>query len=298
MDSPCLDPYRLLGVSQDSTPEEIRAAYMELALLVHPDKGGSSDDMIVVHNAYRFAMDSAKYTREKSRLSYEEAEAEFAAFCKQQEDTPPDLADVLEEIRADANAGVAKFNALFDEEVKRANACTAFAEEPDGLSELFRPMTGMSEETVPDAIAMLQGNKPAWCARCENDNSDIPAKVAQLERERADLEEPVQQWPTELIQYQEPSAYVGDPWAHGTGPSQYRAAFSQPLFLEETIRPAHSVSGGLEPLPDLEAKRQSDYDSLCKQQTKDAGPQLLRDLSQRLYWVPLTPPTERPRVSV
>lgn len=44
--------YKILGVSQNATPQEIRLAYKQASLRSHPDKGGSHDAMVAVNLAY------------------------------------------------------------------------------------------------------------------------------------------------------------------------------------------------------------------------------------------------------
>lgn len=54
-DSISIDPFELLGLSQDGcTAEQARRAFSDLVLLVHPDKGGRAVDMRVVTSAYRY----------------------------------------------------------------------------------------------------------------------------------------------------------------------------------------------------------------------------------------------------
>lgn len=44
--------YKILGVSQNATPQEIRLAYKQTSLRSHPDRGGSHDAMVAVNLAY------------------------------------------------------------------------------------------------------------------------------------------------------------------------------------------------------------------------------------------------------
>lgn len=44
--------YKVLGVSQNATPQEIRFAYKQASLRSHPDRGGSHDAMVAVNLAY------------------------------------------------------------------------------------------------------------------------------------------------------------------------------------------------------------------------------------------------------
>jgi hypothetical protein len=44
--------YKILGVPENATPQEIRLAYKQASLRSHPDKGGSHDTMVAVNHAY------------------------------------------------------------------------------------------------------------------------------------------------------------------------------------------------------------------------------------------------------
>ena len=46
-----LDPFEILGVSEDSTKEEVIRAYREKARIAHPDTGGNHEDMAKVNAA-------------------------------------------------------------------------------------------------------------------------------------------------------------------------------------------------------------------------------------------------------
>jgi DnaJ-domain-containing protein 1 len=46
------DPYQILGVSPRDSDETIRNRYRELALRLHPDRGGSNERMRIVNNAF------------------------------------------------------------------------------------------------------------------------------------------------------------------------------------------------------------------------------------------------------
>ncbi len=81
-----LNPYALLGVTVDSTCQDVRKAYYELAMHAHPDKGGSADQMRVVQAAYEYVMRQvAAVDRSKPTVElYEHAEQEFKRFCEDQ----------------------------------------------------------------------------------------------------------------------------------------------------------------------------------------------------------------------
>ncbi|SDC08219.1 J domain-containing protein [Actinokineospora iranica] len=56
---PGADHYDVLGVSQDATAEQIKAAYRRQARGAHPDLGGDVDRFHRVHHAYETLMDPA-----------------------------------------------------------------------------------------------------------------------------------------------------------------------------------------------------------------------------------------------
>lgn len=54
------DYYKILGVSRDASPEEIKKAYYKLALKYHPDKGGDEKKFKQINEAYQMLSDSEK----------------------------------------------------------------------------------------------------------------------------------------------------------------------------------------------------------------------------------------------
>jgi hypothetical protein len=56
-----ISPYDLFGLSHKATLDEVRRAYYEMALLAHPDKGGSAADMHLINAAYAWIKKGLEY---------------------------------------------------------------------------------------------------------------------------------------------------------------------------------------------------------------------------------------------
>jgi DnaJ-class molecular chaperone len=46
------DPYRVLGINQNATEDEVKKAYKKMSMKHHPDRGGNHDDFVQVQQAY------------------------------------------------------------------------------------------------------------------------------------------------------------------------------------------------------------------------------------------------------
>lgn len=118
-----LDPFALLGVTIESTPEEAKAAFRAIALIVHPDKGGRADDMKMLMKSYKFVMKQLNLVNRSNTV--DDLEKEFADFCKSQKDTDLDMRSrELREMVMGEEAAAAmeveeafreKFNLAFDD---------------------------------------------------------------------------------------------------------------------------------------------------------------------------------------
>ena len=73
------DHYSTLGVGRDASPVEIKKAYRKLALENHPDKGGTSESLQPINEAYRVLSDideKREYDMEIAQLAETEPEPE------------------------------------------------------------------------------------------------------------------------------------------------------------------------------------------------------------------------------
>lgn len=102
-----INPYELLGVTPTTPLVCVKKNYYSLALLAHPDKGGSEEDMLVLQRAYEYV--KREIMACKDLQSLEELETDFTNFCKVQEATVPMFSDIY----ADA-FDLDKFNTYFD----------------------------------------------------------------------------------------------------------------------------------------------------------------------------------------
>ena len=111
-----INPYELLGVNVNSTLQELKRNYYDLATLIHPDRSGTdtTHEMIVLKNSYEFVKKELLQTNHI--LTFEELQDNFKNFCKVQEETIPEFREIHDD-RFDF------FNTRFDE-LKDHNSTT------------------------------------------------------------------------------------------------------------------------------------------------------------------------------
>lgn len=90
--------FEVLGVSKDSSDEEIKRAFIKLARHHHPDKGGDADTFTNIHQAYQAILaqrgESLKPTRHPSTRSRSKSKSKEPSGTSR-EDTPKDGTDVV-----------------------------------------------------------------------------------------------------------------------------------------------------------------------------------------------------------
>ena len=123
-ESSLIDPYALLGLTpKEATLDQARRAYYELALVTHPDKGGSASDMRVVAAAYKQVaaqLGDAAAARQLAAVEWELRQDESNLTAPDERLPVPSWREVVGEagaaaVAAAGHAGVnAQLNAAFD----------------------------------------------------------------------------------------------------------------------------------------------------------------------------------------
>lgn len=127
-----LNPYEFLGVTPNSTTEDVRKQYYALACLCHPDRGGTTEQMQVLQNAYTYVQSQVALNRTDT---FEQLEAEFKEFCETQTKAPPRFNEIYRDFC------LPRFNEAFQGLASTDVVEGAFA--PGGY------------ETVPSAVSLL-----------------------------------------------------------------------------------------------------------------------------------------------
>lgn len=67
-----MDYYQILGVSKDSSQDDIKVAYKKLAMKYHPDKGGNTEHLSQINQAYETLKDTEKRKNYDKKFSLKE----------------------------------------------------------------------------------------------------------------------------------------------------------------------------------------------------------------------------------
>lgn len=179
-----INPFALLGVTTNSTFSELKRNYYNMALLCHPDKGGSNDDMITLHKAYNYCKEQLQ-SQEEKETTYQQLEYEFAEFCKKQEAQPPPSFSAIYE---ETNDWIKDFNNTFDQ----LNIETNQNPETNSAYNPFEFGYGELMDTSEDI-------------------SQLPSTL--LEYKEIEETEPSQVFNREIIEYKEPQ-FLPDTFNH------------------------------------------------------------------------------------
>lgn len=221
-DDKLIKPYELFGLDENCKMSELKKAYYGMALMVHPDKGGTKDEMDILHKAYVYVKNQIE-NRVDNPKSLEELEDEFKDFLQKQEDIPiPKFSDIYDE----TNDWIKDFNTKFEEEAAKK----------------------FGDEIARDPMHNPYNNQYGYGDMM--DKSEIDPKSAYKETEdyekiRETPDKPTIKFHKELIAYKGYSTYgnfgsnsltldgkrVND--FSGNGMGDYMAAFSDPERIDD-----------------------------------------------------------------
>lgn len=106
-----LNPYELMGIdAHNPSLQKLKKAYYNLALLCHPDKGGSEEDMRMVLYAYRYIKE--QFENCTNLKTYEERLSEFTLFCREQNAELPNIKKIWD--NSDKGKQIKNFNKNFE----------------------------------------------------------------------------------------------------------------------------------------------------------------------------------------
>ena len=111
-------PFDLLGVTIDTPLKEAKKKFYELALVMHPDKGGRKEDMDVLYDSWKYVETQINYNNTNRTIDLETLEKEFKEFCLNQEkEKCPDFAKLFE---------TNPFTEVFNQEFEKTHYQTKF----------------------------------------------------------------------------------------------------------------------------------------------------------------------------
>lgn len=162
-----VDPYAVLLVHNDATPEEIKRSYRLLAQRMHPDKGGDGSRFLTIQAAYELLSDPERRAwyderGEDKPIDTTDAEARevlVEMFIKSADGQAWTPRRYVEAIRAELNRVIAAArNAIAQVEIERSKLASLLPTGPDAenifagaLTERHRTLDSMVKEATHNA---------------------------------------------------------------------------------------------------------------------------------------------------
>jgi molecular chaperone DnaJ len=163
------DYYKILGVSRDASPEEIKRAYYRLAHKYHPDKGGDEEKFKEINEAYQVLSDKEKraqydrYGRVFEGVGAEPGGFDFQWFWKrpfgEESGFDFDFTDLEEMVEEIFGFGVPK-----KKEVRRGEDIEIDIEIP-------------LEDTLKKKEKIITLTKFITCSRCQGTGAEPGSKI-------------------------------------------------------------------------------------------------------------------------
>lgn len=206
-----INPYDILGLTSKSTLIDLKKSYYQMALICHPDRGGTEADMIVIHNAYIYIKEQLENCNNIS--SYEELEEEFNSFCKKQEETPPSFRDIWED--SEQKKLRDEFNTRFEESHSKTDDLDNTGYQRYMVESKYRRVG-----TINTLDKSLLDYKPLNIDELTEEFEDSDGEfIEQIEFE------------TKIVEYKEPIGILESKINDGI---DYFDAFSNPIEMDES----------------------------------------------------------------
>lgn len=104
-----VDPYKLFGLTKDFSLDELKAKFKQLAMISHPDKGGSEQLFLLITKCFKSLME--EYNRKVSLKNHHELKKGHDQYLSSQPPSKPQNQHIPRSSRFDVD----RFNKVFDE---------------------------------------------------------------------------------------------------------------------------------------------------------------------------------------
>lgn len=141
-----VNPFRVLGIAQNSDYDTVKAAFLKLAIKYHPDQSGSQEDFLRVRGAFEQIVDSLKPKNGEPKTRIYSSEEEFTAWF--QNETKQFLSFEMS-------------NATVNEVVKVYKTMSPSGKDKGGYWEMARLLAerqANSNRSKADPVAQITGN--------------------------------------------------------------------------------------------------------------------------------------------
>lgn len=138
-----INPFEFFGVNLKSSIKELKKIYYTMALIVHPDRGGSEEEMNILANAYKYVKEQLQHKNDDiNNKSLEELEEKFYDFCKKQEKIPmPKFSDIYEE----TNDWIHEFNKEFEKDSSKSSKKNIYNNNQFGINSGYGDLMDKSD---------------------------------------------------------------------------------------------------------------------------------------------------------
>jgi curved DNA-binding protein CbpA len=226
-DKSLINPYELFGLTTESSVKELKKMYYSMALLVHPDKGGTEKEMDVLHKAYKYVLHQLQNkSLDISTKSLDDLEAEFKEFCDNQEKEPmPSFAQIYE----DTNEWIKGFHREFEKNRESAE----YNLNPFGLNHGYGNLMDKSEINMLKAFDIEYKNDDYNKIRNETENLNKKT-VTPFNKEIIQYKEPlgIEQFTSATFDLK--NKKVSDYSTENA--SDYIGAFSSPIKINDSTK--------------------------------------------------------------